>query len=136
MDGGTAALDILLLQQGLYKLIVIDAIRAGSKPGTVYRLKVQQKNRLTHIFGKDGQSKISLHQVGLIDALMVAIKMNCAPAEIVVIGVEPGEVGPGLELTEPVRRSVPKVIKEVLKEIKKRISATKTQSHEDKNNIL
>jgi len=134
IDGGTAALDVLLLQQGPYKLVVIDAIRAGNKPGTIYkiRLKGQQKDRLTEIFGKVGQSKISLHQVGLLDALGVAKKIGRAPAEVVVIGVEPGEVGFGLELTAKVKRSVPKVIKEVLKEIKKRISATKTQSHEGK----
>ena len=121
IDGGTAALDILLLQEGLYKLVVIDAVRTGNKPGTIYRirLKGQQKDRLTEIFGKVEQSKISLHQVGLLDALGVAQKANRAPAEIVVIGVEPGQVGFGLELTEPVKRSVPKVIKEVLKEIKK-----------------
>jgi len=64
-----------------------------------------------------GQSKISLHQVGLLDALRAAEMTNCMPEEITIIGVEPAEVSLGLELTEPVEQSVPRVVKQVLEEV-------------------
>jgi len=119
IDGGTATLDILLSEEGRYKLLVIDALRAGGKPGSIYhaRLKAGQKDELPRIFGQPKESKISLHQVGLIEALVAAEKMNRAPEEVVIIGVEPGQVDCGLELTEPVRQSVPQIIEKVLEEI-------------------
>jgi len=119
IDGGTAGLDILLSQEGLYKLVVIDATRAGKKPGTIYkaRLKAKEKDELVRIFGQDRESKISLHQVGLIDALAATEKMNCAPEEIVIIGVEPKEIACGLELTEQVKQRIPEIVNTVLEEI-------------------
>lgn len=119
VDGGTAALDALLLVEGIDKLVVIDALRAGQKPGTIYRAKFRagEKHRLTELLaGQDG-SKISLHQVGLIDALAVAGRLNCLPEEIVIIGVEPAEVGYGLELTDEVEQKIPEIIDTVVKEI-------------------
>jgi hydrogenase maturation protease len=119
VDGGTAALDALLLAQRAEKLIVIDALRAGGKPGSIYRAKFQagEKDKLAEILaGQDG-SKISLHQVGLMDALTVTERLNCLPEEIVVIGVEPAEVGYGLELTDEIERKIPEIIDTVVKEI-------------------
>lgn len=118
IDGGTAGLDILLLHEGLDKLVVIDALRAGGKPGTIYRAQFSGKDRLTEVFSREEASKISLHQIGLLDALAVAERMNCAPKEIVIIGVEPGEVDCGLELTDEVKRRIPEIVNAVLKEIK------------------
>ncbi len=119
IDGGTAGMDILLSQQCPYKLVVIDAMKAGRKAGTIYkaRFKAEEKDKLNCIFSEDKESKISSHQVGLIDALAAAEKMNCAPIEIVIIGVEPEQIGYGLELTEEVKQKVPAIINTVLEEI-------------------
>jgi len=119
IDGGTSGLDVLLSQEPAYKLVVVDAIRAGKKPGTIYKtqLKPVRRGGLTEIFSEVGQLNLSLHQVGLLDALGAAERLERMPEEITIIGVEPAEVSLGLELTEPVKRSVPRVVKEVLKEI-------------------
>ncbi len=120
IDGGTAGLDVLLSAIGVDKLVVVDAMKGGKRPGTIYKLKLKadEKDRLTQTFSQEKQSKISLHQVSLLDALSAVEKMNCAPEEIVIIGVEPGEVDCGLGLTERVKQRVPEVIREVLEEIK------------------
>lgn len=120
IDGGTAGSDILLSQQCPYKLVVIDAMKAGREAGTIYkaRFKAEEKDKLNHIFGEDKESKISSHQLGLIEALAAVEKMNCAPKEIVIIGVEPKQVDYGLELTEEVKQKVPAIINTVLEEIK------------------
>ena len=120
IDGGTAGSDILLRQQGVYKLVVIDAMKAGKRAGTIYkaRFKAEEKDRLNRLFGENKDSKISSHQVGLIDALAAAEKINCAPREITIIGVEPKQVDYGLELTEEVKQRVPAIINTVLEEIK------------------
>jgi len=125
IDGGTAALDILLSQKGLHKLVVIDAIKAGNKPGAIYKTRLNEwsKRGLGYLAPQfiagfsAGQSQITLHQFGLLDALAIAEKLGLLPEEIVVIGVEPGEVSSGLQLTEKVAQSIPKVIEQVLEEI-------------------
>lgn len=120
IDGGTAGLDILLLQQVPYKLVVVDAMKAGKKPGTIYktRLKTDAIDRLAEIFSEKKQSKISLHQVGLADALVAAQKTGCAPDEIVIIGIEPKEIDSGLELSRQVKQKIPEIINTILEEIR------------------
>jgi len=119
VDGGTAALDALLLAQDIDRLVVIDALRAGQKPGTIYRAKFRagEKDKLAELLAGQRGSRISLHQVGLIDALAIAEKLNSVPEEIVIIGVEPGKVDWGLELTDQVAQKLPEIINIVLKEI-------------------
>jgi hydrogenase maturation protease len=120
IDGGTCGLDVLLSQQCPYKLVIVDAIRAGKEAGTVYRgsFRAGEENKLTQIFDQARESKISLHQIGLIEALSAAGKMDCGPEEIVIIGVEPGQVDCGLELTQPVKQRVGQILEKVLEEIK------------------
>lgn len=117
IDGGTASLNALLTVPAVEKLVVIDALRAGKEPGTIYqaRLRGEDQNRLERIFGSD--TKVSLHQMGLVDALAVVEKMNCAPKEIVIIGIEPEKIDWGLELTDQVKQKVPEIVNSVLKEI-------------------
>lgn len=43
IDGGTSSLDILLLQEGPYKLVVVDAMKTGKKPGTIYKARFERK---------------------------------------------------------------------------------------------
>ncbi len=120
IDAGTAGLDALLaIIEQVDKLIVIDALKAGKKAGTIYKahLNIEEKDRITQLFSDEGRSKISLHQVGLFEALGIAEKLGCAPREIVIIGVEPAKVDCGLELTEQVRRKLPEIIKKILEEI-------------------
>jgi hydrogenase maturation protease len=119
IDGGTAGLDVLLLHEGVDKLVVIDATRAGKKAGTIYRAQLMagEMEKLSQLFDRRVDSKISLHQIGLIEALAAAEKLNRAPKEIVIIGVEPSEWDYGLELTGPVARNVPEIVKNVLEEI-------------------
>jgi hydrogenase maturation protease len=120
IDGGTSSLDVLLLQEGPYKLVVVDAMKAGKEPGTIYksRFRAEQVEGLRQAFSKKEHSTLSLHQIGLLDALVVAQRTACAPDEVVIIGVEPNEIDGGLELTEPVSERMPEIINSVLEEIK------------------
>lgn len=118
IDGGTASLDVLLSKQSPYKLVIIDAVRAGGKAGTIYKARVKgdETGKLTKIFNPDEDLKISSHQFGLIDALAAAEKMGRSPEEIVIIGVEPKEVDYGLEPTEEVGEKFAEIIETVLEE--------------------
>lgn len=117
IDGGTAGLDVLLLERGVEKLVVIDALRAGKEAGTIYKaqLMLEEYDKLEQIFS--GGSKISLHQAGLVDALAAVRRIGCAPKEIIVIGVEPEIMDWGLELSDKLKHKLAGIIDTVLKEI-------------------
>jgi hydrogenase maturation protease len=82
-----------------------------------------EKDRFRQSLIQQGCSNISLHQISLLDALSIAQRLNCAPKEVVVIGVEPGEIDYGLELTYEVKQKIPEIIDAVLKEIENDIYA-------------
>jgi hydrogenase maturation protease len=63
-----------------------------------------------------GDRALSLHEFGLLETLMAARHLGCAPREVVIFGVQPKEVHPGLGLSTEVAEAVPKVIELVLAE--------------------
>lgn len=110
VDGGTSGADLVDMIADRGKLIVVDAIEAGAQPGTVFRLSAED------LLPQDGQA-ISLHQLGLVESLTMAEQLGCAPQEVAIIGVQPGKVSPGLELTAEMAGVVPKIIQTVLAEL-------------------
>ena len=109
VDGGTASLDILLSMKDVKKLIIIDALKGGEPPGTVYRLYPGDLLNTS-------ESKLSLHQINLVDALSIIEKMGNAPKETVIIGVEPKEIDWGLEVTPDIKQKIPEITDIVLEE--------------------
>jgi hydrogenase maturation protease len=108
LDMGTSTMDLIYHLDGIKKLIVIDAIKAGGKPGAVYRLKPEE------LLPKE-EEPVSLHDIGLLDALNMAEKKGME-IETVVIGIEPKVFGWGIELSEEVREKIPAIIEAVFKE--------------------
>ena len=108
LDIGTSTMDLISYLKEVKKLIVIDAMRAGGNPGTIYKCKPED------LLPKDG-SPISLHEIGLLETLSMAKKLHME-IETVIVGVEPEIMGWGMELTDEVRNSIPTIIEAVLKE--------------------
>jgi hydrogenase maturation protease len=110
LDGGTAGADLIDALADRRKVVVIDAMDLGAEPGAVARLGGDG-------LAPDPGAPLSLHQVGLVEALWMARQLGCAPAEVVVLGVQPADLSPGLELTEAVARAVPRLAELVLDEL-------------------
>ncbi|MGQ9927229.1 MAG: HyaD/HybD family hydrogenase maturation endopeptidase [Chloroflexaceae bacterium] len=90
LDGGTLGLGLLPYLQGVTYLLVVDAIDAGQPPGTIVRLEDEAiPAALAH--------KMSMHQVGLQELLALSQLSGDTPAHIVLIGVQPASLEPGLE---------------------------------------
>jgi len=108
VDGGTSpsAFDSA---EGADKLIIVDAARGGGEPGTIYRFAPDELS---------GGPKLlySLHDLGLLDGLMMMESVGNAPRETVIIGVEPAEVDWGLELTPTLAGKLPDVVRLVVEE--------------------
>lgn len=110
MDGGTLGLDLLPYLEGVDHLLVIDALETGEEPGTISRLVGDEVPASLSV-------KISPHQMGLADLLAVARLQGLYPQEVVLLGMQPGSLDPGLDLSPPVEAQVDKMIEEVLMEL-------------------
>ncbi|MBC8018842.1 MAG: HyaD/HybD family hydrogenase maturation endopeptidase [Verrucomicrobia bacterium] len=110
MDGGTLGLDLLPKLEGIERLIVVDAVETGEKPGTCVRLVGEELPIAL-------ETKVSPHQMGLKDLLSVAELIGHSPREMVLIGVQPGSIEMDTELTPEVEAKVDELAHMVLDEL-------------------
>jgi hydrogenase maturation protease len=110
VDGGTCPDTFYLLPKGVDKVIIIDAVRGGGEPGTIYRFAPQD------IAFRRG-TITSLHQLGVAEGLRMIEHTELNPKDIVIIGVEPKEIDWGLEISPELRKKVPQIIELVKKEM-------------------
>jgi hydrogenase maturation protease len=108
LDMGTSTMDLISYLEGVKKLIVIDAMKAGGPPGTIYKCRPED-------FLPEEEGPISLHEIGLLESLNMAQKMGMK-IDTVIIGVEPKVLDWGMELSKEVKSKIPNIIEAVLKE--------------------
>ena len=114
LDAGTALVDVLGSLRGCERIFLVDALRAGGSPGSVYRLEFSE---LRDRAGQ-GQLSVSLHQLGLLEAVEMAQLRGLDSDVITIIGVEPESLEPGIELSRVVRRRLPDVCHLVMEEVR------------------
>ncbi len=112
LEAGTVSHQLLPLFNRIDYLIVIDAVEAGDAPGSIFRFSPED-------IGFKSEHKLSLHQMSLIDVLRVVPLTGKAPKTII-FGIQPEDVSSwSLELSDTVRRAVPKIKDLVLAEVEK-----------------
>lgn len=99
VDAGTGVLDALHLIERADCLLAVDALRAGGAPGTLYALALDGV--------RDDGVRHSAHELSLLAALRMARRQ---PREIVVLGIEPGRIDFGEQLSQPVARTLPRLV--------------------------
>ncbi len=100
LDGGTFGLDLAPHLKGVTRLIIVDAAAHGSVPGHVSTWRGEDVSR---VFGRP----LSVHQVG-VDALLGALTlMGWMPPEVTLVGVEPRDLEPSVDLSPPVAAALP-----------------------------
>jgi len=110
LDGGTMGIELLPWLEGREKVIFIDAVDAGEKPGTVFRFAPDAVEY-------DMIPKASVHEIGLVDAMQMAALTGRAPGEAVIFGVQPGRIDWGEELSDELGAVVERVAALVMNEI-------------------
>ena len=113
LDAGTSAITCLDEICRSTFLIAIDAVQAGGQPGSVYRLTVDEGSA-----GAPGPG--DAHGIPLTTVVALARTLTGLPLEVVIIGIEPEHVGPGLDLSDPVRQAVAVATKRIREEVELR----------------
>jgi hydrogenase maturation protease len=109
IDGGTSP-DLIAYTGAVEKVIIIDAAKAGGPPGAIYRFKPDD-------LSADKYEVASSHQMGVKENLRLLALTGREPPETIIIGIEPEEISPGLELSPILQQKMPEIIKVVLAEI-------------------
>lgn len=86
VDGGTQGLYLLPLVQSATRLLILDAVDYGLPPGTLKRVENDDVPKFL------GARKMSLHQTGFQEVLMLAQMTASFPREVVLIGCQPDEL--------------------------------------------
>jgi len=110
-DGGTSPLDMLGVFVDHEVVVIVDCVRAGGRPGTLYRLTPEE-------LGSTESSARFAHGVGVVEALGLARELG-SRASVVLVGVEPEHTGWSLELSPSVEASVAAVVDLVRGEIER-----------------
>jgi len=110
IDGGTAAFEALDAAEGCERIVVVDAVKAGGEPGTIYRLAFDE----WHV-----TRGVSLHDLQLMDAISITEFLEQRNIDVTVIGIEPERISLGLELSEAVKGRFQDLVNAVLKEIER-----------------
>ncbi|HRZ14252.1 MAG TPA: hydrogenase maturation protease [Candidatus Omnitrophota bacterium] len=109
IDGATGGFDLIPFIEDAEKVVIVDAIRAGSVPGAIYRFTPDN-------FETNAELNTSLHDVTLKDIFRI-IQLKRILPPVVIFGVEPKAMDLGMELTADIRRVVPELSALVLEEI-------------------
>ncbi|MCP3898449.1 MAG: hydrogenase maturation protease [Desulfobacteraceae bacterium] len=114
IDGGTFTQDIFFLFEKYEILLVLDIVRAGKNPGTIYRLEEDELR-------KNKKQPLSLHDIDLLDSLAMA-EMSGHKPELIVLGIEPETLDWSTELTPTLKKAFPAYMQAAHNEIKALLS--------------
>lgn len=110
VDGGTLGLDLLPMIAEADQVVMIDAVDLGREPGALAVLRDEHVQAAL-------SGHVSPHQVGVGDLVAAARLMGQVPPRLTIVGIQPGEIGIGLDLSEPVATAVDGAIELVQREL-------------------
>jgi len=117
LDGGILVTGFYPLMAGRKKVVILTAMKAGSAPGTIYRLVDDD------IPGKRKGYFRTIQEMEFTNDLQDARLAGTKPGEIVFIGVEPADLGEDgeqveMRLSPVIEKKIPEIIEAVIREIK------------------
>jgi hydrogenase maturation protease len=110
IDAGVAVGEALSSYRSIGKLVVVDAVDAKARPGSVFRFRPRDVERRHALLR-------SLHELDLFDALDSVERGGCIIGEVIVVGVQPKTTDWGLELSQEVQSRLADVVNVVASEL-------------------
>ncbi|MFZ0592813.1 MAG: HyaD/HybD family hydrogenase maturation endopeptidase [Bryobacteraceae bacterium] len=109
IEGGTLGLELLPYLQDVHRLLLLDAIDIGEKPGTILRLSGNEVYDL--------KGSWSVHQLGVADLLAALRLVRSQEPEITILGIQPGSTEWGTDLTPEVNGALPALVDAAIAEM-------------------
>jgi hydrogenase maturation protease len=94
------------------RLIVVDAVKGGAAPGSIYRFDIEDAP------SSPEEYKTSVHQISILEVVHLSELVGETPMTTI-IGVEPKSIDMGMELSPELEAKLPKIIDLVFEEIKR-----------------
>lgn len=103
VDGGTSTLDTLSYFLDYKKVIIVDCLKAGYEPGTIYKINPEDIKSYK-------SENLSIHDVQILDVVKIANMLGKFP-KVTIFGIEPQKICLDTEMTETMKNKIPEVIK-------------------------
>jgi len=114
VEGGTDGFGLINVILEADRMILIDAVRGGGTPGSIYRFDVKDCNPYPDIF------KTSVHQISILEVINLSGLIGTTP-HTTIIGVEPKTLEMGMQLSPEVEAKIPKIIRIIMEEVQGRL---------------
>lgn len=114
VEGGTDGFRLLNVITEADRLIVIDAVKGGAAPGSIYRFDIDDVRNCP------SSLKTSVHQIGILEVIDLSGLIGKTP-RTTVIGVEPKSLKMGMELSPEIKAKIPRIIELIQEELKQSI---------------
>jgi hydrogenase maturation protease len=112
IEGGTDGFRLLNVITEADRLIVIDAVKGGAEPGSIYRFDIDEVRNCPSGF------KTSVHQIGILEVINLSGLIGKTPYTTI-IGIEPKSLDMSMELTPDIKSKIPKIIDLIFEELRK-----------------
>jgi hydrogenase maturation protease len=110
VEGGTDGFGLVNVITEADRMILIDAVRGGGQPGSIYRFEIEDCPPYPDIF------KTSVHQISILEVINLSSLIGSTP-RTTIIGIEPACMEMGMELSPVVAAKVPRVIQMIKEEV-------------------
>jgi len=110
VEGGTDGFGLMHLILEADRLILIDAVKGGDAPGSIYRFDLEDCPPYPDPY------KTSVHQISILEVIHLADLIGSTPATTI-IGIEPKSTDMGMTLSPEVEARIPRIIELVREEI-------------------
>jgi hydrogenase maturation protease len=104
VDGGTGGLALLDIARGYDRLVLIDAMHAGGRPGQIYVVRPDQ------VRSRAPAAMVSLHATDLLGVIRLAQAVGEPLPPTTLVGVEPADLGWGKGLSPTVAAQLDAII--------------------------
>jgi hydrogenase maturation protease len=111
LDAGTPGLELSTILEDSGALIIVDTVRSDDAPG---RVKTYRRD---DILKHPPAQRITPHDPGLKETLLVLELQGETPPEVFVVGVVPQSVEYGIGLSDEVRAAVPAAVAAIVEEL-------------------
>ena len=92
-------------------VIVVDAVKSGRAPGTIFRFNLLSDNLPPDIF------TVSTHSSGIAECIAISRRLSMLPEKLIFYGIEGQLFGYGTEISDIVKEAMAQVVEQIMNDV-------------------